>query len=177
MMKRFLEFIIKAFGAINELVGKAASWLTLILVLLVCYNVLMRKVFDTADAWRGELEWHLFALIFLLGAGYALKHERHVRVDLFYSKYKPKDKALTDLIGGLVFLIPWCVLVIYYAWSFAKGAWVINEGSSNTDGLPYRFFIKFAISIGIGLLLLQAIASIAESVLVLIGADSLNKEE
>lgn len=168
-MKRILETIIIFFEAINEWVGRAVSWLTLILVLLVCYNVTMRRVFDVADAWRGELEWHLFAMIFLFGAGYAFKHGRHVRVDLFYTKYSAKDRAWTNLVGGLFFLIPWCILIIIYAWSFAEGAWTIKESSPNPDGLPYRFVIKFAISIGIGLLLLQAIASIAESILILRG--------
>jgi TRAP-type mannitol/chloroaromatic compound transport system permease small subunit len=171
-MKRFLTIIVQFFGTINEWIGRAVSWLTLVLVLLVCYNVLSRRVFDLADSWRGELEWHLFAMMFLLGAGYAFKHERHVRVDLFYTKYSPKDRAWTNLLGGLLFLIPWCVVVIIYAWSFAKGAWSINESSPNPDGLPYRFVIKFAISFGIGLLLLQALASIAEAILVIRGEHS-----
>ena len=79
---------------INEKVGQATSWLTVTLMLLICFNVTMRYLFNNSEAWRTELEWHLFALIFLLGAGYALKHDKHVRVDLFYAKFSEKQKAL-----------------------------------------------------------------------------------
>ena len=115
-----------------------------------------------------ELEWHVFAAIFLLGAGYAFKHDRHVRVDLFYSKFSKRDKAWTNLVGGIVFLIPWCVLVIIVSYSYAKGSFLIMEESPNPDGLPFRFIIKFAVTFGIGLLLLQGIANVSESLLVLI---------
>ena len=166
-MKTILRGVITTMNTINEWAGRAVSWLTLVLVLLVCYNVVMRRFFDVADAWRGELEWHLFALIFLIGAGYAFKHDRHVRVDLFYAKYSKREKAGTDLIGALVFLIPWCILIIIYAWSYAQGSMAINETSPNPDGLSHRYLIKFAISVGIGLLLLQAISSVAQAVLTL----------
>ena len=166
-MRTFLEFIINTFNGINERVGRVVSWLNVVLVLIVCFNVVSRYFYEEADAWRGELEWHLFALIFLLGAGYSFKHERHVRVDLFYARYSKKDKAWTNLIGGLVFLVPWCILVIIFSWNFAVEAYLDNEGSSNTGGLKYLWPIKFAISIGIGLLLIQAFSSIAQSILAL----------
>jgi len=163
-MKFFLEIIIRFSNTVNEWVGRLVSWLTLILVLFVCVNVVYRKFFNMSDAWRGELEWHLFALIFLLGAGYALKHNRHVRVDLFYTKYSKKDKAWTNLIGGLLFLIPWCILIIYYALDFAYGSFQINEISPNPNGLKYRYLIKFAIPLGFTFLLIQAIGTVAQSI-------------
>ena len=141
-MKIFLQQTVDFLNAINEWVGRTVSWLTLLIVLLVCFNVMRRYFFESADAWGGELEWHFFALIFLLGAGYAFKHERHVRVDLFYTKYSKRDKAWTNLIGALLFLIPWCVLVIWYSWDYAVGAWEINEKSPNPNGLPFRYIYK-----------------------------------
>ena len=167
-MVSFLKFIIRIANAVNEWVGKTASWLSLILVIVVCFDVARRKLFDSSSAWGMELEWHLFAAIFLLGAGYAFKHDRHVRVDLFYSKFSKRDKAWTNLIGGIIFLIPWCILIIIASFSFAKGSFDIMEGSPNPGGLPFRFIIKFTITFGISLLLLQAIANVSESLLVLI---------
>ncbi len=171
-MKTFLQTIVKICGTINEWVGKTVSWLTLALVLLVCFNVISRNFFNSADAWRGELEWHFFALIFLLGAGYAFKHNRHVRVDLFYANYSKKDKAWTNLAGALFFLIPWCVLIIMYALDFAQGSYTINEISPNPNGLKYRYLIKFAIPLGLLLLLIQAIGNVAESIVTIIDKPS-----
>lgn len=171
-MKTFLQTTSNICNAINERMGRLVSWLTLGLVFLVCFNVISRKYFNEADAWRAELEWHLFALIFLLGAGYALKHSRHVRVDLFYAKYSKRDKAWTNLAGGLLFLVPWCILIIYYSLDFAYESFSINEISPNPNGLKYRYLIKFAIPIGISLLLIQAIGTITESISILLDTNS-----
>lgn len=167
-MIAFLKFFTRIANIVNEWAGKMTSWLTLLLVLLVCLDVGKRYIFNDASVWGMELEWHLFAAIFLLGAGYAFKHDRHVRVDLFYANFSKRDKAWTNLVGGVVFLIPWCILIIIASFSYAKGSFVILEESPDPDGLPFRFIIKFTVTIGIGLLLLQGIANVAESVLVLI---------
>ena len=168
-MIAFLKFVIRVANTINEWVGRSVSWVTLLLVLLVCFDVGRRYILNSASVWGMELEWHLYAAVFLLGAGYAFKHNRHVRVDLFYSKFSKRDKAWTNLIGGIIFLIPWCVLIILVSYTYAKGSFDIMEESPNPDGLPFRFIIKFTVTIGIGLLLLQALANVAESLLVLIG--------
>jgi len=168
LMLASLKIIIRFANVINEWVGKTASWLTLFLVLLVCIDVGRRYILNSASVWGMELEWHLFAAIFLLGAGYAFKHDRHVRVDLFYSNFSERDKALTNLIGGIIFLIPWCILIVVVSYNYAFGAFIDMEESPDPDGLPFRFIIKFTVTIGIGLLLLQGIANVAESVLVLI---------
>lgn len=148
---------------LNEALGKAVAWLTTLLVLLVCVDVVSRYLFNTTKAWVIELEWHLFALIFLLGAGYALKHDRHVRVDLFYLKFTPRDQALVNFIGGLIFLIPWCLLIIYASWGYAWESYLMGETSPDPGGLPARYVIKFAILAGAFLLLLQGIASVIRS--------------
>lgn len=147
---------------INEKVGQATSWLTVILMLLICFNVTTRYLFNNSEAWRTELEWHLFALIFLLGAGYALKHDKHVRVDLFYANFSDKQKALVNFIGTLIFLVPWCAVIIFASYKYSHNSWLMNEGSPD-NGLPARYLIKFSITLGFGLLLLQAIALLASS--------------
>ncbi len=170
MLGQFRRFA-DAIDWLNERVGRGVAWLTTLLVLLVCLEVLM-GVFGKSANWLTELEWHFFALIFLLGAGYAFKHDRHVRVDLFYAKFAPKDKALTDLIGNVLFLIPWCMLVGYVSLFYAWDSFKIGEGSPDPGGLPARYIIKFSITIGIMLLLLQAISSTIRSLLVYLDKES-----
>jgi len=162
-----LQRIAKTIDEINERVGKAVAWLNTILVLLVCVDVFIRYLLSDSSAWIMELEWHLFALIFLLGAGYAFNHVRHVRVDLFYTKMSKRDQALVNFIGALVFLIPWCIIMIYVSTRYAWQSFLIRETSPDPGGLPARYLIKFAIPAGLFLLLLQAISSLIHSALVL----------
>ena len=171
-MRSILVKLVKWINALNERVGKATSWLLAILVILVCFDVVARKLFNFSKIWMMEMEWHLYALVFLLAAGYALKHDRHVRVDLFYEKYGKKDKALTNFWGHLIFLIPWCIMVILSSFHYAMESFAMNEGSPEPGGLPARYLIKFAITIGAVLLLLQAIAGLIESGFILFGTAS-----
>ncbi len=130
------------------------------MVLLVSYDVTMRYVFNQGSVALQELEWHLFALLFLIGAAYTLKHDDHVRLDLFYQSRFSSDctRAWINLIGGLVFLIPFCLLIINSSWFFVLQSWSFNEGSPDPGGLPYRWLLKAAIPFGFLLLLIQAIA-------------------
>ena len=152
-----MQKIIDSIDQVSERIGKGASWLTLLLVILVCFDVVTRYILCDSAAWVMALEWHLFALIFLLGASFAFKHDRHVRVDLFYAKFSPKDKALVNLIGNSIFLIPWCIVIIIYSFNYGMTSFTIRETSPDPGGLPARYLIKFAITFGIVLLLLQAI--------------------
>ncbi|GJM32519.1 MAG: C4-dicarboxylate ABC transporter [Saprospiraceae bacterium] len=149
---------------LNEGVGRAISWLTTILVVLVCFDVVIRYVFNDTQAWIRELEWHLFALIFILGAGYAFKHDRHVRVDVFYSNFTEREKAWVNLIGGLLLLLPWCLLITFYAFDFAMLSYKIGETSPDPGGLPALYIIKFSVCVGIMLLFLQGISSIIDCI-------------
>ena len=174
-MIQFLSKIENGIGALNEVLGRMASWLTFVLVLLVCIDVTVRYLFDNTQAWIMELEWHLFALIFLMGAGYTLKHDHHVRVDLFYTKFSKRDKALVNLSGAVLFLIPWCLVIIIYSFQYANTSFQIGEGSPDPGGLPARYIIKFAITFGIGFLLLQAIASVCSSIIAIIETNGENE--
>lgn len=171
-----LKKIADSIDQLNEKIGRAVSWLTTALVVLVVVDVIFRYLFNTSKAWTIELEWHLFALIFLFGAGYAFKHDRHVRVDLFYTRFSKRDKATVDLIGGLIFLIPWCILVIYSAWGYAMQSYKIGEGSPDPGGLPALYLIKFSMAIGIFLLLLQGVANIIQSYLTILEESSKTTE-
>lgn len=175
-MDKVLHHIISWAEKINEQVGRAVSWLTTLLVILVCFDVIRRWLINDTEAWIMELEWHLFALIFLLGAGYAMKHDRHVRVDLFYSNFSERDKAWVNLLGTIFFLIPWCVLIIIMSWQYAGEAWAVGEGSPDPGGLPARYLIKYTISIGMSLLLLQGFAELSKAILVLRKKDEIIKD-
>ena len=166
-----LKKIANAIHWLNEYTGRAAAWLTTALMLLVCFDVVVRYLFNETQAWIMELEWHLFGLIFLLGAGYAFRHDRHVRVDLFYAKFSPKDKALVNLIGGILFLIPWTAILIYVSFEYAGIAYKIGEGSPDPGGLPARYIIKYAITLGMVLLFLQGLASIIDNWLIFRGKE------
>ena len=139
------------------------------MVLVVCIDVLQRKFLNAASALTPELEWHMFSLIFLLGAGYALKHDRHVRVDVFYSRFSKKGKALVDLLGTLFLLFPFCIVLAEASFAYVEFSYRFNEGSPDPGGLPARYLIKSAIPAGVILLGLQGLAVAFENLLVLMG--------
>jgi TRAP-type mannitol/chloroaromatic compound transport system permease small subunit len=154
MAQAFIRWV----GKISTASGTAAGWLCTALVLLICYDVFMKNVFNYSNAAIFELQWHLFALIFLLGASYTLQHDRHVRVDVFYSKFTPRQQDWVNLLGILLFLIPFCLLVIDKSWLYARNSFLMHEKSPDPGGLPYRFLTKGAIILGFSMLLLQGIA-------------------
>lgn len=149
----------------NDLVGQFIAWLVLIMVLLVSYDVTMRYFFQSGSVALQELEWHLFSLIFLLGAAYTFKYDDHVRLDLFYQSHYMSDyrRAWVNLLGGILFLIPFCLLIIFCSWSFVAQSYSFLESSPDPGGLPYRWLLKTSIPLGFALLVLQGIADIAKN--------------
>lgn len=169
MLFNFISAFIKAIDKMNSIIGQVAAWLTSVLVLLICFDVASRYIFNSTSVAIFELEWHIFALIIMLGAAYALKHDKHVRVDVFYGMMPEKGKAWVNALGGLLFLVPFCLVGIYYGWVFTYNSWVIQECSPDPGGLPYRYLIKSSIPFGLSLLLLQGLSQIGKSVLVIVG--------
>lgn len=161
---RIVEKIARTIDLVIEQIGKVNAWLSTVLVALVCYNVLMRYAFNTSKVYLTELEWHIFAALFLLGGAYALQKDKHVRVDVFYSKFPPKYKAGVNLLGTLLFLIPFCLIVIRSSYEFGLNSWSFRESSPDPAGLPGRYVIKFAITFGFVLVLLQAISIFIKSI-------------
>ncbi len=170
-MTEKIKLLIKIIDSLSELIGKITGWLILILVLLISYDVTMRYLFQSGSVALQELEWHLFSLIFLLGAAYTLKNDDHVRVDLIYRSHRLNDRHRTwiNILGGLFLLIPFCLLVIINTWPFVINAFSLNETSPDPGGLPYRWLLKSTIIIGFGFLLLQGIAEILRNILKLSG--------
>jgi TRAP-type mannitol/chloroaromatic compound transport system permease small subunit len=161
----FLERLCRWIDTLNEWVGRGTGWAALGLVLVVFVDVVMRYLFNTSFVFVQELEWHLFAFIFLIGAGYTLLYDGHVRVDIIYQRYGPRGKAWTNFLGVVLFLIPGCLMIIATSWHFAFRAWGIGEGSPDPGGIPYRFIVKGFIPVGFSLLLLQGISMGVRSLL------------
>ncbi len=162
---------------VNERIGNATAWLTALLVLVVCYDVFTRYLLKESLVAVQELEWHLFAFIFLLAAAYTLKHDRHVRVDVFYVKFSPRLKAWVNLFGTLVFLIPFSLVVILSSRNFVWMSFKIGETSPDPGGLPARYILKAAIPMAFILVLLQGISLIASSLQTIVQGDGNNRED
>ena len=168
----FLKKISQLIDNINEKIGLGVSWLTTIMVLTVVYDVIMRYGFRKGNIAVQEMEWHLFAVIFLIGAAYALKKNAHVRVDIIYTRLSTKQKAWIDLLGTFIFLIPFSIIVIYAARGFIESSWAVREISPDPGGLPGRYILKAMIPAGFILLILQGISQAIKNLLVIIGKES-----
>ena len=150
---------------LSEWSGRITAWLVLAMMLLISYDVSMRYVFHSGSVALQELEWHLFALVFLMGAAYTFKHDEHVRVDVLYQGRWMNDRrrAWINLLGGAFFLLPFCILIITSAFPFVQNAYLIGETSPDPGGLTHRYLIKAAIPADFFLLMLQGIAGMIRS--------------
>ncbi|NND08409.1 MAG: TRAP transporter small permease subunit [Saprospiraceae bacterium] len=164
-----IEKLISAIDILCSRVGKSAAWLTTVMVIVICVDVVIRYVFSTSKAWMTEFEWHMFALVFLIGAAYTFAHDAHVRVDLFYGRLSEKRKALINITGIVGLLLPWCLIVIRSSYKYAYNSFAIRESSPDPGGLSARYIIKFAIVLGFILLAMQAVSVLLKSVGVLRG--------
>jgi TRAP-type mannitol/chloroaromatic compound transport system permease small subunit len=175
---RILQAVSRWIDTLNQWVGRGVAWVTLGLVLVVFIDVVLRYLFNMSFVFTQELEWHLFGFIFLIGAGYTLLHDGHVRVDIIYQRLGAKNRAWVNLFGVLFFLIPGCIMVISTSWNFAYNSFSILEGSPDPGGIPFRFLIKGCIPVGFVLLLLQGISLGIHSVLQIAGVETeADKEE
>lgn len=164
---KFIKGYIRIIDKINNKIGNLVSWITLLLVLVVCYDVFTRYLLKESSVALQELEWHLFALIFLLSAAYTLQIDGHVRVDVIYSNLTEKKKAWIDFFGSIIFLIPLCLMVIFASKDFVVISFIMKETSPNPGGLPARYILKAVIPLSFFLLLLQGIALTFKSFLVI----------
>jgi len=154
--------------ALTERVGRLSIWLVLFATLISAGNALARYALgESSNAWL-EIQWYLFGAMFLLAAGYTLKHNGHVRIDIFYNWFSPRGQAWIDLVGGLLFLLPMAVLLAWLAWPMFFEAWQTQEHSPDAGGL-LRWPVKLLLPLGFGLLALQGVAEIIKRLGVLSG--------
>ena len=151
------------FDKVANLIGRFCSRLSILLVILVSSDVFLRYIFNISTASLYELEWHIFAVIFLLGSVYTLHIDEHVRVDVFYNKFSKRNKKLVNLLGNLIFLIPFGIVISYTSIPFVEDSYNILESSPDPGGLPFRFLIKSVITVSFFLLAFIGIIKIINS--------------
>ncbi len=166
---RSMERAVRRLEAVAEWSGRAVAWLLLGVVLVTFGVVVARKLFDLGSIAVQDSILYLHALVFLLGAAYTLKHEGHVRVDIFYQKFGPRGRAAVDLFGVLCLLLPVCGFIFWSSWGYVAESWRLHEGSRDVGGLPGVFLLKSAILVMPALLAVQGLAQALRAALVLRG--------
>jgi len=159
----------KRLGWINEWIGRAVAWLTLLMVIVTFTVVVLRYGFNSGSIAMQESIIYLHALNFMLGAAFTLKRDAHVRVDIFYQKMGPRAQAGVDLLGTLILLVPVCGFIFWASWGYVADAWAVHETSAEAGGLPFVYLLKSLLLLMPSLLLVQGAAIIISSILILQG--------
>lgn len=158
--------------AIDRLVrwiGEQASWLWLLLVLVIVFQVAQRYLFGQGSIAMEELQWHIYGVAFLLGLGFCLQVDRHVRIDVLAEQWSLRTKAWIELVGLIVFLLPFVIAVTYESTKLAYTAWQFGEISPAPGGLPYRWLIKAVVPLGFFLLGIAALSRLSRCTAYLFG--------
>jgi TRAP-type mannitol/chloroaromatic compound transport system permease small subunit len=160
---------LNAFDRISEVVGRLTAWLTVFMVLMTGIVVVMRYAFDAGFIWMQESVVWMHAAVFMLGAAYTLRHEEHVRVDIFYRGMGARRQAIVDLLGVVLFLLPVCGFLAYSSYDFAAAAWSMREITREPGGLPYPAIplLKSLVMVMPVTLVLQGVSMILRSLLIL----------
>ncbi len=156
--------------AATEWLGKMLAWLCLLMMLVTCLVVAMRYLFQSGNIiFVQETVTYLHSAVFLLASGWTLKHQGHVRVDLFYRNFSTRTKAWIDALGTLIFLLPICVLIFFSSLDFVGLSWSIRETSGDAGGVPLVYLLKTMIPLMALVLAVQGVAELVRNVLFLCG--------
>jgi TRAP-type mannitol/chloroaromatic compound transport system permease small subunit len=167
-----LSKISQRINQFSNRVGQVIAWLTLLLVILVMTVVISRYLLGVGSIAIQESVSYVHAIIFMLGLAFTLQRGGHVRVDIFYREFSPRRKAIVDLIGAAIFLLPFCGLILFGSWDYVMASWSIRETSSETGGIAAVYLLKTLMIIMPITLGLQGVGQIIESVLVLTKTDT-----
>lgn len=165
MLTRFADLV----DGLNDRIGRAIAWLVLAMVLVLCAQVVARNAFDWASQGLAESATRLHALVFMLGLGYTLMRDEHVRVDLLSRHWSARGRARLELGGTLLLLVPFCLLLLLGSLDYVAQSWRVAESSRETGGLPGVFLMKTVIPLAAALLLLAGLARAARAWVVLRG--------
>ena len=157
------------FDRFSDVMGWIAGFLNLAMLLNVFYDAIMRYFFSTGSIAMQEMEWHLFAMVFLFGIAYALKEDGHVRVDVLYDRFSPRWKAIVNIGGSLLFLLPLSVLIVEGSVWYVTEAFTSGEVSGDPGGLPYRWLIKLVIPVSFIFLIVSATGFVIRNINILRG--------
>jgi len=166
---RALARLCRGIDALNDRIGRGVAWLALAMVLIQFVVVLLRYVFGVGSIYLQEMIVYLHGIMFMVGAGYALLYNEHVRVDVFYREASTRWKAKVDLAGVVLFLLPVCTLITVYSWPYIAKAWAVREGSIEASGIQGVYLLKTVILFFTALVALQGIALALRSILRLAG--------
>ncbi len=161
--------IANVIDAVNTRVGHAIAWTAFAMVLIQFAVVILRYVFAFSNTALSESIWYLHGLLFMIGAGYTLLYDGHVRVDVFYREASQRYKAWVDLLGSALFIIPLCILTVWLSWGYVINAWRVLEGSTELAGLPLTFLYKTVIWVFAFFVGLQALSTAIKAFLFLMG--------
>lgn len=161
----------------NQALGMSVAWMAMLMVLVQFAVVVLRYIFGYGSIFMQESILYLHGFVFMLGASYALLHDGHVRVDIFYREASPQTKAKIDIFGVLFFLIPVCTALFIYVLPYVQNSWAQLEGSNETSGIPARFILKTAIPVFCVLMSLQGVSIVIHSLNVLAGREVPNTGE
>jgi TRAP-type mannitol/chloroaromatic compound transport system permease small subunit len=162
MFLRQIEHIADRIDAVTDGVGRHAAWLVLIVVVLLFAQLPLREVFGGGHILANDFGQIAHAAFFMFGLAYALRWDRHVRMDVFYRRMSPRRKAAVNLAGTVFFLLPWCILMVWFGWSYAASSAAVLETFPDTWS-PGYFMFKVLLVLCIALLALQALALLARS--------------
>lgn len=143
--------------------GRASSWLTIVLVLMVAFDVGARYLFHVSWVAEQELEWHVLAVVALMSASYTLQQGEHVRVDVFYQHYSERTKQWLDVLMPVLVVVPLALFISYVSVHFSAMAYDIHEGSPDPGGLPHRWILKAFVPFGFLLVAVQGVAMTLQS--------------
>lgn len=161
--------LIRALDTAIDRLGRALAWLVIIMMLVQFAIVLLRYVFSINSIFMQETVMYMHASVFMLAAAYTLRHDGHVRVDIFYRKMAPRRQALVNLFGLTLLMAPVMIFVILSSFGYVTSAWRILEGSPDTGGIPGVFLLKTLIPLFAGLMLAQGVVEVVRNVYILTG--------
>lgn len=164
-----MQTLIRFLDSFSEWTGRFVAWFTLLMVVITFLIVILRYVFDIGWIAMQESVTYLHAMMFLLGAAYTLKHDGHVRVDIFYHRMSDRRKALVDMLGSALLLLPVCLFILLDSWDYVSDAWLYREGSNEPGGLPWVYWLKTSLLVMPVLLLLQGLAQFLKALLLFKG--------
>ena len=151
----------------SDLCGRAIAWLTVCMVLTQFSVVILRYVFGIGWIAMQESILFMHSLVFLLGAAYTLRHEGHVRVDIFYQRFSKRGQAIVDALGTLILLLPVCGYIFWSSWGYVTDSWQYFEGSREAGGLPGVFLLKSSILLMAGLFSLQGVSMLLKNLVII----------
>jgi len=165
---KVFQHLIKGIDQFTDITGRAISWLTLLMVVLTVIIVVLRYYFESGSIALQESITYLHGVVFMLGIAFTLQRGGHVRVDIFYRGFSPRKKALVDFIGGLVFLLPVCLLIFIFSWDYVLASWAIGETSEERSGIAGVYLLKTLLLLMPATLILQGTAETLRNLLVLL---------